>query len=93
MPRPRPPSARDEGEADFFGRREPAPCLSCRSKATPMKRPLLVLLLLVGASFFLTSCGTFSSDYAPGGISSTETGLNPYAISQWQDRSIRQLAY
>ncbi len=59
-----------------------------------MKRPfasLFVVLALAGGC--LTSCGTFSTDSAPGGISSPTTGLDPYAINQWQDRTVRELAY
>jgi hypothetical protein len=59
-----------------------------------MKFPSLTLLFsVVIASGFLTSCESLSTDPAPGGISATGTGMNSQSIREWQDRSIRQLAY
>ncbi len=59
-----------------------------------MKRSLLVLLLLIAAlAPGLTGCGTLSTDPAPGGISAAETGMNAQSIQDWQDRTIRRLAY
>ncbi len=58
-----------------------------------MKCRLLFLLAFLVSASSLTSCGTFSSDPAPGGISASETGMNRESISEWQDRTIRQLAY
>jgi len=58
------------------------------------RRDLLLLALLVfGVAPWLTGCVTFSEDHAPGGIKATETGMNLETIKDWQDRTIRQLAY
>jgi hypothetical protein len=52
-----------------------------------------LFLVLSMAAFLLTSCESLSTDPAPGGISSASTGMNSQSIREWQDRSIRQLAY
>lgn len=59
-----------------------------------MKRSsfFLFLVLAAGSSLF-TSCTTTSEDTAPGGISASETGMNRESIYQWQDRTMRELAY
>lgn len=62
-------------------------------KDSPMKRNVLFLLLLLATvAPGLTGC-TISDDPAPGGITSSETGMNATSIREWQDRTIRQLAY
>ncbi len=58
-----------------------------------MKRPLCFLLLLPVLASLLTSCGTFSTDPAPGGIRASETGMSVQSVQDWQDRTIRRLAY
>ncbi len=52
----------------------------------------LFLLLATGSGLF-TSCTTTSDDSAPGGISASETGMNRESIYNWQDRTMRELAY
>lgn len=52
----------------------------------------LFLLIAAGSGLF-TSCTTTSDDSAPGGISASETGMNRESIFQWQDRTMRELAY
>lgn len=52
-----------------------------------------LFLVFSVAALFLTGCESLSTDPAPGGISSTGTGMNSQSIREWQDRSIRQLAY
>jgi hypothetical protein len=62
-------------------------------ESTPMKRRALFLLLIVAAiATGLTGC-TISDDPAPGGITATETGINAASVHEWQDRTIRELAY
>lgn len=56
-------------------------------------RTLFVFLALAVTSSLFTSCESMSTDPAPGGITGYSTGMNPQAIREWQDRSIRQLAY
>lgn len=59
-----------------------------------MKRHLFFLLLLLATvAPGLTGCGTFSTDPAPGGISAAETGMSAQSVQDWQDRTIRRLAY
>jgi hypothetical protein len=53
---------------------------------------LLFLVLAAGSSLF-TSCTTTAEDTAPGGISASQTGMNRESIYQWQDRTMRELAY
>jgi hypothetical protein len=59
-----------------------------------MKRSsfFLFLVLAAGSSLFI-GCTTTSEDTAPGGISASETGMNRESIYQWQDRTMRELAY
>lgn len=64
-----------------------------RNALAPMKRHALFLLLVAPLACLLSACGTFSTDPAPGGISATETGMNAATIRDWQDQTIRQLAY
>ena len=52
----------------------------------------LAFLLLTVAPCF-TGCESMSTDPAPGGIRDTATGMNAASIQEWQDRTIRQLAY
>mgnify|MGYP001166057256 CR=1 FL=1 len=52
-----------------------------------------LILVFSVAAFSLTSCESLSTDPAPGGITSPGTGMNSQSIREWQDRSIRQLAY
>lgn len=54
---------------------------------------LSLFFVFSAAAFSLTSCESLSTDPAPGGISSPGTGMNTQSIQEWQDRSIRQLAY
>lgn len=61
--------------------------------APAMKRFLLLSLLAAPLACFLGACGTLSTDPAPGGISASETGMNAATIREWQDRTIRNLAY
>lgn len=61
--------------------------------ASVMKRLLLLSLLAAPLACFLNACGTLSTDPAPGGISASETGMNAATIREWQDRTIRNLAY
>ncbi|MBL9158077.1 MAG: hypothetical protein JNJ70_11420 [Verrucomicrobiales bacterium] len=56
-------------------------------------RTLCLFLALAVTSSFFASCESMSTDPAPGGITGYSTGMNPQAIREWQDRSIRQLAY
>ena len=57
-----------------------------------MKRPAICLLSLLIAIGF-TGCEAMSTDPAPGGITATEIGMNSASVREWQDRTIRQLAY
>lgn len=60
----------------------------------PMKRLAFSFFLLMAAgSGLFTSCTTTSDDTAPGGISASETGMNRESLFQWQDRTMRELAY
>ncbi len=52
-----------------------------------------LFFLLVSGSALVTSCTTTSDDTAPGGISASETGMNRESIYNWQDRTMRELAY
>lgn len=56
-----------------------------------MKRCFCLLLLF--PVLLLSSCGTMSTDPAPGGISAADTGMTTTTARQWQDRTIRNLAY
>jgi hypothetical protein len=56
-------------------------------------KPVLLILLLASFAGLLSSCGTMSTDPAPGGISAAETGMTTTTARQWQDRTIRSLAY
>lgn len=58
-----------------------------------MMRPLLCAIFLFGSSALLSSCGTFSTDPAPGGITNPHTGMDAYSAAQWQNETIRRLAY
>ena len=58
-----------------------------------MTRLILFLLCLSALSPFLTSCGTLSEDSAPGGIRADSIGMDAQGVRDWQDRTIRQLAY
>jgi hypothetical protein len=52
-----------------------------------------LFLVLAFGSVFCTSCETTSDDTAPGGISASQTGMSRESIYQWQDRTMRELAY
>jgi hypothetical protein len=56
-------------------------------------KPVLLLLLLAPFAVLLSSCGTMSTDPAPGGISAADTGMTTTTARQWQDRAVRNLAY
>ena len=59
-----------------------------------MKRPTsLIFACLALSASFLASCESLSTDPAAGGIKASETGMNLESLKDWQDRSIRQLAY
>lgn len=59
-----------------------------------MKRPSFYLFLLLAAgSGLFTSCATTSDDSAPNGISALDSGMSRDSIYQWQDRTMRELAY
>ena len=51
-------------------------------------------LALVGfAALLLAGCQSLSDDAAPGGIKASETGMNTQSIQQWQDQTVKRLAY
>ncbi len=57
-------------------------------------KPYAQFLLLVALSgWALVGCGTLSEDPAPGGIKASETGMNVQTIRDWQDQTVRRLAY
>jgi uncharacterized protein YceK len=56
-------------------------------------KPILLILLVIPFACLLGACGTMSTDPAPGGISAAETGMTTTTARQWQDRTIRTLAY
>lgn len=58
-----------------------------------MIRLTVSLLCLSVISMIFTSCATVSEDSAPGGIRSNEVGMDVQGVRDWQDRTIRQLAY
>lgn len=59
-----------------------------------MKTTLRLSLALVAfAALFLAGCQTMSDDAAPGGIKASETGMNTRSIQQWQDQTVKRLAY
>lgn len=58
-----------------------------------MHRWFLYVLCLGGLSPLFTSCSTFSEDSAPGGITANRIGMDAQGVRDWQDRTIRQLAY
>jgi len=56
-------------------------------------KPILLSLLVIPFACLLGACGTMSTDPAPSGISAAETGMTTTTARQWQDRTIRNLAY
>ncbi|HRQ91138.1 MAG TPA: hypothetical protein PLA50_20270 [Bacteroidia bacterium] len=54
---------------------------------------LLLLFFSAAAALSFTSCATVSEDPAPGGIKASDTGMNLQNVRDWQDRTIRRLAY
>lgn len=57
------------------------------------RRSLFLILALLATAPLFTSCITMSEDPAPGGITATNTGMDRTSAVEWQDRTIRQLAY
>lgn len=56
--------------------------------------PSLLLIAALAAPVLLTSCQTTKNDSeASGGISGQGMGYTREDVYQWQDRTLRQLAY